>query len=297
MWHTDGGREQHRTHSAHRGADGVLSGWELHPSPPPKTKNSGFFFHPRKLDETRHSFHSLFLLSCYKRFMNTWHVLWEDSAVSIEPRKIQFSLTVLLISYIQQRTEPRTAPTPPRANSRSILFLFLLSTSSSSSLFPLLYPQKKKKNPSYPDPNLAAFIRPEFQLFLKSLARQPTRCLWQWGCQGSCRSCSCGITAVPSTELSPAQRPAPLPGLEHTDLALVLPSFSTRARKSQIFRWEVKKRQFIYQKLLEFPFGGQNCNFEDWDEGETCILPPTRSILDYFHRVSLNYYLKIRKTS
>lgn len=128
---------QHRTNSARRGADEALSGCELHSTPPPPKKTSGFFF-PRKLDETRHSFHS-FLLSCYKRFMNTWHVLREDSAVPTEPHKTQSNLTVLLILYIQQRREPRTAPTSQRANSRSILFPFLLSTSSS--FFPLLYPQ------------------------------------------------------------------------------------------------------------------------------------------------------------
>lgn len=67
--------------------------------------------------------------------------------------------------------------------------------------------------------------------------------------------------AVPCTEHGSAQHSAPLPGLEHMDLALVFPTFSTLIGKSQIFsqdRWEVKKREFIYQQLLKFPLGEQN---------------------------------------
>lgn len=113
----------------------------FHPPQPPqkKKKKSGFSF-PKKTGWNKGFLPLLlFFLSCYKRFMNTWHVLWEDGDVPTEPHKTQSNLTVLLILYIQQRREPRTAPTSQRANSRSILFPFLLSTSSS--FFPLLYPQ------------------------------------------------------------------------------------------------------------------------------------------------------------
>lgn len=41
MWHTDGGRVEHRAHSAHRGADEALSGCELH-FPPPQNINLVF---------------------------------------------------------------------------------------------------------------------------------------------------------------------------------------------------------------------------------------------------------------
>lgn len=59
MWHMDGGRAQHRTRSARRGADEARSGCELHIPPHSSPKKFCFLF-PRKQDETRHSFHSFY---------------------------------------------------------------------------------------------------------------------------------------------------------------------------------------------------------------------------------------------
>lgn len=55
--------QRHRTNSARRGADEALSGRELHstpPTPPKKEKKNLGFLSPRKLDETRDSFHSFY---------------------------------------------------------------------------------------------------------------------------------------------------------------------------------------------------------------------------------------------